>query len=64
VFGYETLRPVEDGAQGEAGLNGLGSLLAAVLVAPLGFRLAVALWAGLYGPGWAGPLGRPGRPRT
>jgi fluoride exporter len=43
TFGYETLRLLEDGALGEAGLNVLGSLAVAVLVAWLGFRLAVAL---------------------
>jgi fluoride exporter len=43
TFGYETLRLLEDGAIGEAGLNVLGSLAVAVLVAWLGFRLAVAL---------------------
>jgi fluoride exporter len=43
TFGYETLRLLEDGAIGEAGLNALGSLLVTVLVAWLGFRLAGAL---------------------
>jgi fluoride exporter len=43
TFGYETLRLLEDGALGEAGLNVLGSLAAAVLLAWLGFRLAIAL---------------------
>jgi fluoride exporter len=43
TFGYETLRLLEDGALGEAGLNVLGSLAAAVLMAWLGYRLAVAL---------------------
>jgi fluoride exporter len=43
TFGYETLRLLEDGALGEAGLNIIGSLVAAVLVAWLGFRLALAL---------------------
>ena len=43
TFGYETLRLLEDGALGEAGLNVLGSLIAAVLAAWLGFRLAGAL---------------------
>ena len=46
TFGYETVRLVEDGAIGEAGLNVLGSLVVAVLVAWLGFRLAVALLSG------------------
>jgi hypothetical protein len=58
TFGYETLRLLEDGALGEAGLNVAGSLVASVLVAWLGFRLAVALlvhraepvpWVGLAG---------------
>ena len=43
TFGYETLRLLADGALGEAGLNVLGSLVVAVLVAWLGFRLALAL---------------------
>ena len=43
TFGYETLRLLEDGALGDAGLNVLGSMVAAILVAWLGFRLAVAL---------------------
>jgi CrcB-like protein, Camphor Resistance (CrcB) len=43
TFGYETVRLLEDGALGEAGLNVLGSLAVAVLVAWLGFRLALAL---------------------
>ena len=43
TFGYETLRLLEDGALGEAGLNVLGSLAAGVLAAWLGFRLAVLL---------------------
>jgi fluoride exporter len=40
TFGYETMRLLEDGAVGEAGLNVLGSLVAAVAAAWLGFRLA------------------------
>jgi CrcB protein len=43
TFGYETLRLLEDGALGEAGLNVLGSLVAAVLIAWIGYRLAAAL---------------------
>jgi len=43
TFGYETLRLLEDGAIGEAGLNVIGSLVIAVLAAWLGFRLAGAL---------------------
>jgi fluoride exporter len=54
TFGYETLRLLEDGAIGEAGLNALGSLVVTVLVAWLGFRLAGALLpcirAGRCGP--------------
>jgi CrcB protein len=40
TFGYETIRLLEDGAIAEAGLNVLGSLVAAVAAAWLGFRLA------------------------
>jgi fluoride exporter len=43
TFDYETLRLLEDGALGEAGVNVVGSLAAAVLLAWLGFRLAIAL---------------------
>ena len=43
TFGYETLRLLQDGALGEAGLNVAGSLVASVLVAWLGFRLAIAI---------------------
>lgn len=43
TFGYETLRLLEDGAVGEAGLNVIGSLAVGVLAAWLGSRLAVAL---------------------
>ena len=43
TFGYETLRLLEDGALTDAGLNVLGSLAAAILVAWLGYRFAVAL---------------------
>ena len=39
TFGYETLRLLEDGAVGEAGLNVVGSLVIGVLAAWLGFRL-------------------------
>jgi CrcB protein len=67
TFGYETVRLVEDGAIGEAGLNVLGSLVVAVLVAWLGFRLAVALLSGrcavriqLSRRAAPGPLGRCG----
>ena len=43
TFSYETLRLLEDGAVGEAGLNIIGSLAAAVLLAWLGYLLAGAL---------------------
>ncbi|HKD87069.1 MAG TPA: fluoride efflux transporter CrcB [Streptosporangiaceae bacterium] len=43
TFGYETLRLLEDGAIGEAGLNVIGSLAVGVLLAWLGFLLAGAL---------------------
>jgi fluoride exporter len=45
TFGYETLRLLEDGALGEAGVNVIGSLVAGVLAAWLGFLLAGALLA-------------------
>ena len=41
TFGHETLRLLEDGAVGQAGLNVIGSLAVGVLAAWLGFRLAV-----------------------
>jgi fluoride exporter len=40
TFSYETLRLLEDGAVGEAGLNVIGSLVAGVLLAWLGYLLA------------------------
>ena len=43
TFGYETLRLLEDGAVGDAGLNVIGSLAVGVLMAWLGFQLAAAL---------------------
>jgi CrcB protein len=43
TFSYETLRLLEDGAVSEAGLNVIGSLTAAVLLAWLGYLLAGAL---------------------
>jgi len=77
TFGYETLRLLEDGALGEAGINVLGSLAAGVLLAWAGFRLAIALLPGrhcypvdpwrLCRPARAacvGPIGWPSRPRT
>jgi fluoride exporter len=45
TFGYETLRLLEDGAIGEAGVNVIGSLVLGVLAAWLGFLLAGALLA-------------------
>ena len=45
TFSYETLRLLEDGAVGEAGLNIIGSLAAGVLLAWLGYVLATALLA-------------------
>lgn len=64
TFGYETLRLLEDGALGEAGLNVLGSLVIGVLLAWAGYRLATALLrsggtAGGGGP--ASPRGTHGR---
>ena len=43
TFSYETLRLLEDGAISEAGLNMLGSLVAGVLLAWLGYLLAGVL---------------------
>ncbi|MHB1431955.1 MAG: fluoride efflux transporter CrcB [Streptosporangiaceae bacterium] len=43
TFGYETLRLLEDGAVGAAGLNMLGSLAIGVAAGSLGFLLAFAL---------------------
>ena len=43
TFSYETLRLLEDGAIGEAGVNAIGSLAVGVLLAWLGYRLAVAI---------------------
>ena len=42
-FGYETLRLLEDGAIGAAGLNMLGSLAAGLAAAYLGYLLALAV---------------------
>ena len=42
TFSYETLRLLEDGAIGEAGVNTIGSLAVGVLLAWLGYRLALA----------------------
>lgn len=43
TFSYETLRLLEDGAVGAAGLNMLGSLLVGVVAGTLSFLLALAL---------------------
>src|SRR5271165_583274 len=43
TFSYETLRLLEDGAIGEAGVNTIGSLAGGVLLAWLGYRLAIAI---------------------
>ncbi len=43
TFSYETVRLLEDGAVTEAGLNVIGSVAAAVLLAWLGYLLAGAL---------------------
>ena len=43
TFSYETLRLLEDGAVSEAGLNVIGSPVAAVLLAWLGYLLAGVL---------------------
>ncbi|HXZ64331.1 MAG TPA: fluoride efflux transporter CrcB [Streptosporangiaceae bacterium] len=45
TFSYETLRLLEDGAVGEAGLNVIGSLAVGVLLAWLGYLLAGAVLA-------------------
>jgi fluoride exporter len=50
TFGYETLRLLEDGAAGAAGLNVIGSLAAGVLLAWLGLSLAGALLVTIPAP--------------
>jgi CrcB protein len=50
TFGYETLRLLEDGAVGAAGVNVIGSLCVGVLIAWLGFQLAGVLLAALRPP--------------
>jgi CrcB protein len=50
TFGYETLRLLEDGAIGEAGVNALGSLVIGVLAAWLGFLLAGAVLTAMTRP--------------
>ena len=52
TFSYETLWLLEDGSVSEAGLNVIGSLAAAVLLALLGYLLAGALLPA--SPGLAG----------
>jgi fluoride exporter len=65
TFGYETLRLLEDGAIGEAGVNVVGSLVVGVLAAWLGFRLAGALLARCaLGSAQPGPVGWLGDDRT
>jgi fluoride exporter len=56
TFSYETLRLLEDGAVGEAGLNAMGSLVAGVLLAWLGYLLAGVALAAI-------PSLRPAEPR-
>ncbi len=55
TFSYETLRLLEDGAAGEAGLNVVGSLVAGVLLAWLGFLLAGLALAAIPSLRRAGP---------
>lgn len=50
TFSYETLRLLEDGAVGEAGLNVIGSLVAGVLLAWLGYLLAGVALADIPSP--------------
>jgi fluoride exporter len=65
TFGYETLRLLEDGAIGEAGVNVVGSLVIGVLAAWLGFRLAGALLARRpVRSAQPDPAGWPGADRT
>jgi fluoride exporter len=56
TFSYETLRLLEDGAVSEAGLNVIGSLVAGVLLAWLGYLVAGAALAAI-------PSLRPASPR-
>lgn len=55
TFSYETLRLLEDGAVGEAGLNIIGSLVAGVLLAWLGYLLAGIALAAIPSLRQAGP---------
>jgi fluoride exporter len=55
TFSYETLRLLEDGAVSEAGLNILGSLVAGVLLAWLGYLLAGVVLAAIPSLRPAGP---------
>jgi fluoride exporter len=64
TFGYETLRLLEDGAITEAGRNVLGSLLAGVLAAGLGFGLASLLLSPGAGRPAAARAGRPAAARA
>jgi CrcB protein len=70
TFSYETLRLFEDGAVGEAGVNVIGSLAVGVLLAWLGYRLALAFRparrhaSAARLPGAAGPSVNRGRQRT
>jgi fluoride exporter len=50
TFGYETLRLLEDGAVGAAGLNVIGSLAVGMLLAWLGFQIAAALLVTIQPP--------------
>ena len=43
TFSYKTLRLMEDGAVGQAGVNVIGSPAAGIVVAWLGFRLAIVV---------------------
>ncbi|HEY2506522.1 MAG TPA: fluoride efflux transporter CrcB [Streptosporangiaceae bacterium] len=60
TFGYETIRLLEDGAIGEAGVNVIGSLAIGVLLAWLGYRLAI----GLLVTGGEGVMASPQQHRT
>jgi fluoride exporter len=55
TFSYETLRLLEDGAVGEAGLNVIASLAAGVLLAWLGYVLAGVALAAIPALRRAGP---------
>jgi CrcB protein len=55
TFSYETLRLLEDGAVGEAGLNVIGSLVVGVLLAWLGYLLAGVALAAIPSLRWTDP---------